>query len=136
MYLFSYRRLAFHLKHNLLDESDKLIYLCVALLQGYAGCFFLLRSENPNTILLFEFILGFIFMIVGYYINKSGDNKDYIVRYIILGVPVYFQGLLIFMIFYFVLRFLDVDRYYIDIMADLLYNALLLHGIYLSSRKV
>ncbi len=138
MYLFSYRRLASALKQDLLDESDRLIYLCVSSLIHYGFAFLLISNKIkiPNTNLVFGCVLEFIFIIAGYYINKSGDHKDYIVRYMILDVPVLFQTVFISTILYLIAGFIGVAKCYMYFLTDLLYGILFLHGIYLSSRKV
>lgn len=87
--LFRGNRLVTQLKNNSVPEFHKLIYLALPIICGYLMDLFLPKptatlDTGPLSLKLVIYAIG-----IGaiYYVNKSGDNKKFLERFICLSFP-------------------------------------------------
>ncbi len=93
MYLWRTDQLVQDLKANKVTEREQFKYLLVTTLLYLALLYMYKYASMPRTLLSFlqgdvMIIAGMIIpLFVSYKTNKSGDGRDFIVRYIAIGVP-------------------------------------------------
>ena len=96
MYFWNVKALVKSLKDNSITEFEKMLYLLAyGLLFSFLSIISTLMPETTTPQFYDDWILDVIFLIINafgilylYNINSKGDNKDFITRYICLGLPV------------------------------------------------
>lgn len=113
MILFNNKKLAVHLQEGRITQKQQSIYILILLL------IYKIQTTNIARYTLFDkheegllirhiasdltwITVLFLSLIISYRINKKSDNKDFILRYVCLSIPIYFQVFLLSLILIFI----------------------------------
>lgn len=96
MYLWNTKELAVKLKDGELAQAERFKYFFVFIVLFTLGgevCLYL--GERPTVISITESIMVMVITVVGtllsYKINKAGDDKEFIDRYVCLSIPLFIK---------------------------------------------
>lgn len=113
MYIWKVKKLSSDLRNNRVTEKEKFKYILFWALAT-------LLSSDPALFIGLEYTITSIMLVVltimgtnyCYFINKTGDNNDFITRYVCLSVPI---GIRVVILFFCILVVFGVVEYFLEL---------------------
>ena len=105
MYLWNTKALAMKLKNGELKQSDRFTYFIVfIILIALISEVSFYTTEDLTVITITDSIISIIITVIGtlisYKINKNGDDREFIDRYICISIPITFKLISLSMVCY------------------------------------